>query len=108
MGNLSIEFTMAFDPTPFLDPDVGLPFDLVPDAPGVVAFLNYDASAIVIYENNSMRRLVLDVYRGYEGRDALGATHIAFERCSDTAKRLADLLDEHQQIFGRAPMRITA
>jgi hypothetical protein len=45
MRRLKILFSIAFDPTPYLDPDIGLPFDLVPDQPGVVAFVNADGSA---------------------------------------------------------------
>jgi hypothetical protein len=108
MSSLSLEYEISFEPRPFIDPDVGVPFDLVPDGPGVLAFLNRDGSAMRIFEHTSLRALVRDAYLGHEGRDLLDAKRVAFEQCSQPAARLAQLLEEHQRKYGRAPARISA
>ena len=108
MTSLSLEFVIAFDPIPFLDPDVGNAYDLVPEAAGVIAFLNDDGSAIRIFEHNCLRQLVIDAHSGYEGGDILRASHVGFELCADPAVRVVQLLDEHQRVYGRLPARISA
>jgi hypothetical protein len=106
MRRLKILFSIAFDPTPYLDPDIGLPFDLVPDQPGVVAFLNADGSAIEIISHESMRSLLIDVYQGRSGQpDLMMAARIDFEPCATPDVREAELRREHIRLYGRLPAK---
>ena len=103
---LSMGWTYDFLPDPIIAPDIGEPFDHVPNAPGVIALLDAKGHALAIEAcDKSMRKRLFDHYRGFEGALTVGAARIAVEACENREERVRQLIDEHREAFGFVPMR---
>lgn len=104
-GFLSVSRVIRFSSRPVLDPDCGEPFDIVPDESGVLIMVNESGVAISIESCEfSMRKRLLDHYKGIEGKATASATWVAYEPCSSPSVREAELVLEHQIQFGYVPL----
>jgi hypothetical protein len=105
---LSFSHWWPFNPLPFLDPECGLPFDIIPDAPGVIGLIQADGSALVIEACKSMRQRVTDYCKGIERVRYASIRYVAYEPASNAAVKHAELDAEHEIRFGRRPTAIPA
>jgi hypothetical protein len=100
--NLSAFAAACFDPTPFLDPDVGDQFDFVPERSGVIIFLRPDGSATYIDACPNLRNRIKSLYSGIEPR--VQTTDVfAFEQNPSPNERRVELVKEHLRVFKRIP-----
>lgn len=103
---LSVNRCGYFTAEPHLDPECGLPFDIIPDEPGVIAFLNKDGSASRIDAcGGSMRQRMIDIYRGTERAESTVTSFFAFEPHPQPEARSLELAKENVRHYGNFPMR---
>lgn len=103
-NKLSVENWWPMDARPFLAPDVGPAFDIVPDEPGVLVLTTSEYITLGVQECDvSMRRRIVDIYKGEYGGMLSGAAFVGFEACENPAAKRAELLAEHLKRFGSLP-----
>jgi hypothetical protein len=72
-----------------------------PEDQGVYAL--WDGEELVYYGRGSIRARLLDHFDGHVDPLTRRATHYGWEMCADPAAREAELLEEHQRLFGKPP-----
>lgn len=102
---LSMGHADRFLPGPVIDPDIGAPFDYVPDAAGVIALLDFRGHALCIEACKSMRKRLTDHYMGFEGKLTVSPAFFAYEACAQCEMRELQLLEEHRSAYGYVPKR---
>ena len=96
-NELEIEFYWRFT-------DVAI--DSVPEVPGVIAFFDEEGKLLLMGSAaRSMRKLLRNHWKGYEGRLTSGAAFVGFEPASCPLEREADLAELYERRYGRAPRR---
>jgi hypothetical protein len=89
---------------PFPYNDGGVPFEHIPDLPGVIALLSRDGIAIKTEAcSRSMRRRVSEYYTGLEPVPYGRIVAVAFEQHWNPAERQLEVDKEHEAIFGFRP-----
>lgn len=82
--------------------------ETIPEAPGIIAFFDEEGRVILMGSAaKSMRALLRNHWKGYEGRLTCGATFVGFEPASSPLKREAELAELYERRYGRAPRRQT-
>ena len=72
-----------------------------PQDPGVYAL--WDGEEVIYYGRGMIRARLMDHFHGRLVPLARRATHYGWEICKDPAAREAELLEEHQRLFGKPP-----
>ena len=72
-----------------------------PDEIGVYAL--WDGEEVIYYGRGKIRSRLLEHFHGRLDPLTRRATHYGWEICAAPDKREAELLSEHQRVFGRAP-----
>jgi hypothetical protein len=72
-----------------------------PEDQGVYAL--WDGEELVYYGRGSIRARLMDHFQGRVDPLTRRATHYGWEMCADPALREAELLEEHQRLFGKPP-----
>ena len=72
-----------------------------PEDQGVYAL--WDGEELIYYGRGSIRARLLEHFHGRVDALTRRATHYGWEMCKDPAAREAELLAEHQRLFGRPP-----
>ena len=72
-----------------------------PQDQGVYAL--WDGEELIYYGRGSIRARLMDHFHGRLGALTRRATHYGWEICKDPAAREAELLAEHQRLFGKPP-----
>ena len=72
-----------------------------PDDEGVYAL--WDGEELIYYGRGSIRARLMNHFLGQLHPLTRRATHYGWEICADPAAREAELLGEHQRLFGRPP-----
>ena len=93
-----------FSAIPHQDPDVGSPFDFVPDHPGVLCFLNADGTVHSIDAAlKSMRSRLMDLYRGTagDGRRPIGL--FGFVQSTKPTELRSEIVRDHVREYSSFP-----
>jgi hypothetical protein len=72
-----------------------------PEDQGVYAL--WDGEELIYYGRGSIRARLMDHFHGLLNPLTRRATHYGWEICKDPAAREAELLAEHQRLFGKPP-----
>ena len=72
-----------------------------PQDPGVYAL--WDGEEVIYYGRGMIRARLMDHFHGRLVPLTRRATHYGWEICKDPAAREAELLEEHQRMFGKPP-----
>ena len=72
-----------------------------PEDQGVYAL--WDGEELIYYGRGGIRERLLDHFHGRVDPLTRRATHYGWEMCKDAAAREAELLAEHQRLFGKPP-----
>lgn len=72
-----------------------------PEDQGVYAL--WDGEELIYYGRGSIRARLMDHFQGRVDEQTRRATHYGWEIVEDPAAREAELLAEHQRVFGRPP-----
>jgi hypothetical protein len=72
-----------------------------PEDQGVYAL--WDGEELIYYGRGGIRQRLLDHFHGRVDPLTRRATHYGWEICNDPAAREAELLEEHQRLYGRPP-----
>jgi hypothetical protein len=77
-----------------------------PEDQGVYAL--WDGEELIYYGRGAIRSRLTDHFQGRLAPATRRATHYGWEICADPATREAELLAEHQRLFGKPPRFNTA
>jgi hypothetical protein len=72
-----------------------------PEDEGVYAL--WDGEELIYYGRGSIRARLMDHFHGRVDPLTRRATHYGWEICTHPARREAELLEEHQRLFGKPP-----